>query len=59
MTAIPTYPSGYWSFTFGSKKHDTETVDLSKAHEFDTKYYTKKLHKACFVLPKFVEDLVK
>jgi len=59
MAAIPTYPSGFWSFTVGSKKYDPETVDLSEAYEFDTKYYTKKLHKACFALPKFVEDLVK
>ncbi len=59
MAAIPTYPSGYWSFTVGSKKYDPETVDLSAAYEFDTRYYTKKLHKACFALPKFVEDLIK
>ncbi|MEL5900106.1 spermidine synthase, partial [Clostridium sporogenes] len=25
----------------------------------ETKYYTKALHKASFVLPKFVEDLIK
>ncbi|AKA71929.1 polyamine aminopropyltransferase [Clostridium scatologenes] len=59
MAGIPTYPSGFWSFTVGSKKHDPETVDLSNSIDIDTKYYTKKLHKACFVLPKFVEDLTK
>lgn len=59
MAGIPTYPSGFWSFTVGSKKHDPETVDLSNSINIDTKYYTKKLHKACFVLPKFVEDLTK
>ncbi|EQB86890.1 spermidine synthase [Clostridium punense] len=59
MAAIPTYPSGYWSFTVGSKKHDPENADLSKTIDISTKYYTKKLHKACFSLPKYVEDLIK
>ncbi|WP_055667632.1 polyamine aminopropyltransferase [Desnuesiella massiliensis] len=59
MAAIPTYPSGYWSFTIGSKKHDPENANLENSLELNTKYYTKKLHKASFVLPKFVEDLLK
>lgn len=59
MAAIPTYPSGFWSFTVGSKKHDPKAVDLSNTIDVDTKYYTKELHKACFVLPKFVEDIIK
>lgn len=59
MAGIPTYPSGFWSFTVGSKKFDPETVDLSNTIDIETKYYTKKLHKACFVLPKFVEDILK
>ncbi|OFI04945.1 spermidine synthase [Clostridium acetireducens DSM 10703] len=59
MAAIPTYPSGYWSFTIGSKKHDPENADLSKVPNLNTRYYTKKLHKASFVLPKYVEDLLK
>lgn len=59
MAAIPTYPSGYWSFTIGSKKHDPENANVENSLGLDTKYYTKKLHKASFVLPKFVEDLLK
>ncbi|MFD3156184.1 polyamine aminopropyltransferase [Haloimpatiens sp. FM7330] len=59
MAGIPTYPSGFWSFTIGSKKYDPENVDLSNKIDLDTKYYTKKLHKSCFTLPKFVEDLIK
>ncbi|MCK8490094.1 polyamine aminopropyltransferase [Paenibacillus sp. MBLB2552] len=56
---IPTYPSGLWTFTLGSKVHDPLQVDESKIPELDTKYYTPRLHKAAFVLPKFVDDLVK
>lgn len=59
MAAIPTYPGGYWSFTIGSKKYDPENVDLSNAPELSTKYYTKKIHKASFTLPKYVEELTK
>jgi spermidine synthase len=55
---VPTYPSGLWTFTLGSKKYDPLEVDES-ATEIDTKYYSPRLHKAAFVLPKFVEDLVK
>jgi len=59
MAAIPTYPSGYWSFTIGSKKYDPEYAELSDTIDIDTRYYTKKLHKACFALPKYVEELIK
>ena len=56
---VPTYPSGMWTFTLGSKKYDPLDVDESRIPEIDTKYYSPRLHKAAFVLPKFVEDLVK
>ena len=59
MANIPTYPSGLWCFTLGSKKYDPLAVAEERFHEIDTKYYTKELHKAAFVLPKFVEDLTK
>jgi spermidine synthase len=59
MAAIPTYPGGYWSFTIGSKMHDPEESDVPTELDFDTRYYTPKLHKACFALPKYVEELVK
>lgn len=56
---IPTYPSGLWTFTIGSKKHDPLAVSEERFHDIDTKYYTKDLHKAAFALPKFVGDLIK
>jgi len=59
MAAIPTYPGGFWSFTIGSKKYDPENVDLKNTIDFSTKYYTKKLHKSCFTLPKYIEDIIK
>lgn len=56
---IPTYPSGLWTFTIGSKQHDPLQVEESRFHDIETNYYTKELHKACFALPKFVANLVK
>ena len=54
---IPTYPSGMWTFTMGSKKHDPLNMPDSHFFEIDTKYYTKELHYASFVLPRFVQEL--
>lgn len=56
---IPTYPSGLWTFTMGSKTYDPLEVDVTQIPEIDTQYYTPRLHQAAFVLPKFVEDLIK
>ncbi|MGN8646433.1 spermidine synthase [Gracilibacillus sp. HCP3S3_G5_1] len=54
---IPTYPSGLWTFTIGSKIHDPLKVKEERFFNIETKYYTKELHHASFVLPKFVADL--
>lgn len=59
LANIPTYPSGLWTFTIGSKKFDPLEVEDSRFFDIDTKYYTKEIHKAAFVLPKFVSDLIK
>lgn len=56
---IPTYPSGLWTFTMGSKTHDPLQVKVEDIPEMETKYYTPELHHAAFVLPRFVRDLVK
>lgn len=59
LANIPTYPSGLWAFTIGSKKYDPLDVSKDRITEIETKYYTKEIHQACFVLPKFVRDLVE
>lgn len=57
--SIPTYPSGLWSFTIGSKKYDPIEVNETEIKDMDTKYYSSKIHKSVFQLPKFIEELVK
>ena len=54
-----TYPNGRLTFTLGSKKYDPLDLDETQIPEIDTKYYSPRLHKAAFALPKFVEELVK
>ncbi|UFT98983.1 polyamine aminopropyltransferase [Radiobacillus kanasensis] len=56
---IPTYPSGLWTFTIGSKIHDPLKVKEERFQDIETKYYTKELHFASFALPKFVKDLTE
>ncbi|MFA9456606.1 spermidine synthase [Halalkalibacter sp. AB-rgal2] len=55
---IPTYPSGLWTFTIGSKKYDPLQVKDSRFHQIETNYYTKDLHSAAFALPRFVARLI-
>ncbi len=57
--SIPTYPSGLWSFTIGSKKYDPLDIKEENIMELETQYYTKHIHKSVFSLPKFVEELTK
>ena len=56
---VPTYPGGLWSFTMGSKKHDPLKVDISKLPNLNTRYYSPEIHRTCFVLPPFVQELLK
>ncbi len=55
---IPTYPSGMWTFTMGSKKYDPLVVNILNRKSVDTIYYNKDIHKSSFALPNFVKKLV-
>jgi len=57
--SIPTYPSGLWTFTLGSKRFDPLNIDESTLRDVPSKYYSPQIHKAVFRLPKFVQQLVE
>lgn len=57
LANVPTYPSGLWSFTVGSKRHDPEK--RINDDRLQHRYYTADLHAAAFQLPAFVQDIVK
>lgn len=56
---IPTYPSGLWTFTLGSKTYDPTNHEAIRSQVIKTKYYTEDIHFASFALPKFVKDLTE
>lgn len=59
LASIPTYPGGLWSFTMGSKKYDPELAEPENFAKLNTRYYTPEIHKSAFVLPSFVQDIVR
>lgn len=58
LAQVPIYPGGTHSFTIGSKQYDPATAQ-NRAPDFATRYYNKDLHKSSFVLPNFVQELLK
>ena len=57
LSGVITY-GGLWSFALGSKKHDPLSGPVRKPNISELKYYTPQIHKACFVLPKYLEELL-
>lgn len=59
---IPSYPAGYWLLGYAAKTyHPVKDFDAKKwkALNIDTRYYTANLHSGCFVLPKYVEEMLE
>jgi spermidine synthase len=59
LGAVPTYPSGLWSYTIGSDGVDPSAPARPAPPGFAAKYYTSEVHRAAFALPPFVADLLK
>ena len=53
--AMPTYPTGMWTYGAASLAPDP-SVPLRAVT--GTRYYTEEIHKAAFVLPPFLSDLI-
>jgi spermidine synthase len=64
LAFIPTYPTGMWSFSFCSKGdlHPVKDIRLQESRQFaaDMKlnYYNEEIHRAAFVLPRFVKAMI-
>ena len=59
---IPTYPSGHWLFGFASKNyHPVHDLDGARWNllGIKTRYYTTRLHGGAFMLPAYVEELLR
>ncbi len=58
---VPTYGSGYWMFGFASKKyHPLKDFNQKRLENSNLKmkYYNTEIHKASFVMPNFVKNLL-
>ncbi len=62
---LPSFPSGMWSFSFSTKNHGGPFTNPNKdrINKFcsynNLKYYSYDVHNASFVLPKFVQEMLK
>ena len=52
---VPIYPSGMWTYGVASMSDDP-SIPIRNVK--NTKYYTNEIHKAAFVLPPFLEELI-
>jgi spermidine synthase len=57
LAAIPTYPTGLWSFTLGSKGPRPDRL-RDNLTGLATRYWTPDVHRASFTLPPFVRELM-
>jgi len=59
---VPLYPSGMWAYVLagdrGLEVEETVLRERFRARKLDTRYYTPRLHRAAFALPRFVEELL-
>lgn len=58
LAAVPTYPSGLWSFAFGAKS-GLPGILADPGRVISARYWTPEVHRAAFQLPKFVQDLLE
>jgi len=59
--SIPTYPSGYWAFSFATNgMHPINDFNEKRFSESNLtlRYYNKEIHRASFALPNFFQELV-
>jgi spermidine synthase len=55
LASVPTYPSGLWSFTVGSKCYDPGNP---AGKPVAARYYNPDVHRGAFCLPGFVKELL-
>ncbi len=64
LGVVTGYPGALWSYTIGSKQHDPAIVDPAGIEQrlaqnsVPTRYYSPAVHRAAFVLPPFVAEIL-
>ena len=57
--SIPTYVSGPWTFTVGSKEYRADSIADNKTIPNSLKYYNKEIHPASFALPEYMQQMLR
>ena len=55
---VPTYPSGMWTYGIASPSKDINPAEPLR-NVNNTRWYTNGIHRASFVLPPFLSELIK
>jgi spermidine synthase len=62
LGTVPTYPGVLWTFTIGSQGRDPARLDskelASRMTGIPTRYYTPETHRALFVPPPFLAEIM-
>jgi len=59
LAAIPTYPSGNWSFLMGSATEGSSLAQCRDYFELPTRYYDHNIHLASFAVPRFLSEALE
>lgn len=59
LASIPSVPGGIWSYTLASKGIDPLQADLKRLPSESLRYLNPELYLASFVLPGYVQQLLK
>jgi len=57
--AIPTYPSGCWTFALASDSRTPAMIDLQRARALKSRYFNAGIASGAFALPEFIRQLVE
>lgn len=56
---VPTYPAGWWGYVTGSHGPDPSCPpDEVRVRGVATRYYTPELHRAAFMLPRYLQEML-
>ncbi len=55
--AMPTYPTGIWTYTIGGKNLNPQSS--LRTPPTGLKYYSEAIHKHCFTLPAFLQEIIE
>jgi len=57
--AIPTYPSGCWTFALASESRTPAMLDQERARALASRYFNAGIARGAFLLPEFIRRLVE